>query len=263
MGELMRRYPGKPILIRRKTGNVKSDKITLVSLFGEKHLQTQETWVQIQGHRDGGKTMTYKEAYEQFLLHPSKRLGALNCLDLPITDREPLMRKITWLPQLGCCLLRSTIQRWGATYPELEPLRRKLHWSLASTAGATTPLHVDAYSTRLKIEGRKIWVLMEDCVENVEMRKHWRPRHGLLKFKNVFFLELNDGDELIMRVGTPHFVYNDDCMTIGCYFLFAPDLKKFAEVSTICRQFENFTNDEIPGIDLLFHLLIGVSKSFS
>jgi hypothetical protein len=106
--------------------------------------------------------------------------------------------------------------------------------------------------------GWKIWAFMEDCLENVELRRTWRPRYGLWKFKGVFYIILKMRDILIMRVGTPHFVYGpEDTSIVGSYSLFAPDLKKFAEVSTICEQFKGYTNEEIPGLQkTLLHLFI-------
>jgi hypothetical protein len=264
LSELERQHSGKPIVIRKATRNGKSeDKMLPTSLFKDRLLQNEGIWVQIEGWPNGGKDMKHKEVHDQFSLPASDRIGVLNCVDLSIADREDLMEEITWRSQLEGCLLRSTIKRWITIYPILEKLRKRLYWALAGSLGATSNWHVDAFSTHVKVKGGlKLWGFMGQSIKNIRLRRKWLPKYGVWQFEGVFYIILKEGDELFMPIGTPHFVYSpEDTIAFGSYCILAPHLKKFVEVSTICRQIQDYTNEEMPEVlQVIFRLLIEVSS---
>jgi hypothetical protein len=261
---------GKPIVSRnsnpyspkfeglRHQNNV-SESVSWV--FADKDSQTKKTWCQIQGHHDGGQIMTYKSLYEQFTKRPPVRYGVLNCVDISATDNEYMLHHIRWVPHLKDCLLRSTVKRSANVFPLL---RDKLYWVLCGGSGATTTLHMDMLPTMVEmIQGKKLWGLVEECAENMEVRKTWKETDGLSKFTKVVLVVLEKHQKLIQRAKTFHVVYSiNDSVAIGCHFLFGRDLKNTAVGVTHCLEYDGLTNDEIliPELKLLFHKLVEVAK---
>jgi hypothetical protein len=200
---------------------------------------------QVQGVA-GNQNISYATLREIFRMKPHLRPYDVNLLDMPVQSDLNLSEQFKcpkfiasrdWL-QYAIPMPKDAYKiTQGVKVPSLQ------RWMIGSGQGCLTGFHRDVLGLWTAVEvqsrkreneeqhqeqgGQKLWAWVEQCEENVAIRREHGPFGGLSEYTKVFAVLLNPGDLFIMPPGLLHAVYTvKDAFAAGVHFLLPETLDR-------------------------------------